>query len=230
MSKKILIQSIPPLKYLGRKDSKDLRDLNYLIKDKLNLTPNVTVKYWDDSVWSGDQGQTSQCVGYAWAHWIEDGPVLHSGPHPKIQPLIIYNGAQQNDEWSGPPPVYDGTSVRGAAKWLKLQNKISSYLWAFDLQTLIDTVLTKGPVVVGTDWYNNMFYPDRNGFIKVTGYYVGGHAYDINGVDTVNKFFRIKNSWGKNWGKQGHAYISFTDMNRLIRLGGEVCLAIENTF
>ena len=229
MSKKILMQAIPPVKDLGRKDSKDLRDLNYLIKDKLELkSPIITSKYWEDTIWSGDQGQTPRCVGYAWAHWIEDGPILHTGPHPKISPLNIYNGAQQNDEWSG--TNYDGTSVRGGAKWLKSQNKISSYLWAFDLQTLINTILTKGPVVVGTDWYNDMFYPDKNGFIKVSGFYVGGHAYDINGVDTINKFFRIKNSWGKSWGKQGHAYISFTDMSRLIKLGGEVCLAVENNF
>lgn len=141
---------------------------------------------------------------------------------------MIYSGAQTMDEWPG--ENYNGTSVRGGAKYLKSLGKINSYLWAFDVQTLINTVLTVGPVVVGTNWYYNMFYPDKNGIIRLGGRLVGGHAYEINGVDTVKKQFRIKNSWGKYWGLQGRAYISFTDMSRLIKEGGEVCLAVENVF
>jgi len=81
--------------------------------------------------------------------------------------------------------------------------------------------------VVGTNWYYGMFYPDRNGLIKVKGGLAGGHAYVVNGVDTKNKLFRIKNSWGKSWGIQGRAFISFNDMARLIREQGEICLATE---
>jgi C1A family cysteine protease len=113
---------------------------------------------------------------------------------------------------------------------LRTTNRISSYLWTYDINVLINTVLTKGPVVVGTKWYSSMFTPDRNGVIRVLGRVAGGHAYVINGVDRNTKLFRIKNSWGKTWGKSGHAYISFTDMARLIRENGEVCLAIENKF
>ena len=75
-----------------------------------------------------------------------------------------------------------------------------------------------------------MFYPDRNGTIRIGGKLAGGHAYVINGVDTRTKLFRIKNSWGRTWGQQGHAYISFTDMTRLINERGEICLAVENNF
>jgi C1A family cysteine protease len=84
-----------------------------------------------------------------------------------------------------------------------------------------------GPVVVGTNWYNGMFYPNRNGLIKISGRIAGGHAYVINGVNTVTRLFRIKNSWGQSWGQSGHAYISFTDMERLIRERGEICFAVE---
>ena len=216
---------------LGRGESKDDRDWNYLISDHLpnimTLT-KITQKYWDDNIWWGDQGNTPQCVGYAWAHWIEDGPILHNGLHPVVNPTTIYKEAQKIDEWPG--ENYNGTSVRAGAKYLKNINKIKSYLWAFDLTTMINTVLNVGPVVVGTNWYYNMFFPDRNGVIKISGGLMGGHAYEINGVDTTKQLFRIKNSWGRRWGIQGRAYISFTDMGRLIKENGEVCLAVENKF
>jgi hypothetical protein len=215
---------------LGRHYVEDIRDTNHLIVDAFPKTvTNLTSKYWDDNSWWGDQGNTPMCVGYAWAHWIEDGPITHvSNTHPVVAPDLIYHEAQKVDEWPG--ENYDGTSVRGAAKYLRTAGKISSYLWAFDVNTLINTVLNIGPVVIGSNWYNNMFYPDGSGLIRVAGRLAGGHAYVINGVDTKTQRFRIKNSWGRSWGQQGHAYISFTDMSRLIRENGEVCLAVENRF
>ena len=84
--------------------------------------------------------------------------------------------------------------------------------------------------MVGTNWYVGMFYPDKNGLIKISGGLAGGHAYVINGVDTKKQLFRIKNSWGRSWGISGTAYISFANMQRLIAEDGEVCLAVENRF
>jgi hypothetical protein len=194
-------------------------------------TPTVgtlTSKYWDDNSWWGDQGNTPECVGYAWAHWIADGPITHSGVQPPISPDLIYHQAQLVDEWPG--TNYDGTSVRGGAKYLNNSGKIGNYYWAYDVPTMVTTLLTIGPVVIGSNWYNNMFYPNSNGLISIGGGIAGGHAYVINGVDTVTRLFRIKNSWGQSWGKQGHAFISFDDMTRLINENGEICLAIENNF
>jgi len=217
---------------LGRVYIEDKRDLNYLIKNnqrtlqQISTPPKVlTQRYWDANGWWGDQGNTPQCVGYSWSHWLEDGPVQQSGIPPIIKPFDIYKNAQKLDEWYG--ENYDGTSVRGAVKYLKNIGKVKSYYWAFDVQTLSETILKLGPVVVGTNWYNGMFYPNKNGLIKIGGQMVGGHAYLINGVDTKTKQFRIKNSWGKSWGKGGHAFISFNDMSRLIKENGEICLAIE---
>jgi Papain family cysteine protease len=216
---------------LGRIHSVDVRDLNYLIVNHLPQAFSVTTKtsqYWQDNIWNGDQGNTPMCVGYAWAHYIEDGPITHSGTHPVVSPVDIYNGAQRLDPWANIP--HDGTTVRAGAQYLKNNSKISSYLWAYDVNTLANTVLNVGPVVVGTNWYYNMFFPDRTGRIRVGGYLAGGHAYDINGVDMKAQLFRIKNSWGTSWGQSGHAYISFSDMAYLIKQNGEVCLAVENQF
>lgn len=212
----------------GRIIIPDEKDKNYLIASLIKKAPIRTSRYWLSDQWYGDQGNTSECVGYSWAHWIEDGPVIHDGIPPIIKPEVIYKEAQKIDDWPG--ENYDGTSVRAGAQYLLNSGKIQGYYWAWDINTLIDAVLTKGPVVVGTYWYSTMFYTDIRGYIKVGGYVVGGHSYMINGIDTVLRVFRIKNSWSKGWGKKGHAFISFDDMERLIKNNGEVCLAVENNF
>ena len=216
---------------LGRQYVEDNRDSNFPIEGlleaavKINPLPKITSRYWDDNGWWGDQGKTPQCVGFAWAHWLEDGPIPQSGVAPIISPKIIYEGAQRLDEWPG--ENYNGTSVRGGVKFLQQQGKISNYFWTTNIDTLIDTILMLGPVVVGTNWYTNMFYPNSLGIISATGRIAGGHAYVVNGVDTTKKLFKIKNSWGRRWGKMGSAYISFNDMSKLLREYGEVCIATE---
>lgn len=224
-----------PELFLGRTYVKDERDKKYLInnhlrlliksKNKTNPRLKIKSKYWDDNGWWGNQKNTPHCVGYSWAHWVDDGPIKHLGRKPFVNPKIIYENAQKLDQWPG--ENYAGTSVRGGVKYLQKIGRVKNYYWAYDVNTLITTVLNIGPVVVGTNWYRGMFYPDKNGLIKISGPVMGGHAYVINGVDIVKKQFRLKNSWGRKWGKSGSAFISFNDMSRLIKERGEICLATE---
>lgn len=220
---------------LGRREATDRRDSLYPIEPLVPARIEVrNHRYWWPMGWWGDQGRFPHCVGYAWVHYLEDGPVTHlrkigrtkeNRPVPLWHPADIYQQAQKIDEWSG--ENYDGTSVRAGAKILQTRGLISEYRWAWDVDTLIDTVLYLGPVVVGTWWYNNMFYPNKEAFISVGGARAGGHAYMVNGVNKTRQIFRLKNSWGRNWGRRGHAYITFKDMARLISEDGEVCIATE---
>ena len=230
---------------LGRHYSRDERDNKFLTARYLlnRKFPRIRAhRYWNSNRWWGDQGGTSQCVVYSWAHCIERPntaitPWRSEGGHELSwgswrftgqQPLInldkAYNWAQRNDEWPGTD--YDGTSVRAGAKYLHKHGHIESYTWAYDVYTVVHAVNTVSPVVAGTLWTIDMFVPDKHGFIEPTGDSVGGHAYLIDGVSNRNKFFRIKNSWGKNWGRGGFARITFDNFDKLLLAHGEACLPI----
>ena len=217
-------------KRLGRLIVKDERDIKFQIKSLLpKEMPGITYKYWWTNGWWGNQGETPHCVAYSWTHWLASGPKTQKnsrkGGVAPFDTTYLYNEAQKVDDWEGED--YDGTSVRAGAKILKANGFISEYNWAWDLDTTVKTLLTLGPVVVGTWWTYDMSFPDKDGVIKSTGAKLGGHAYLLDGVNVNKKMFRIKNSWGRNWGKKGFAYISFSDMESLIKDYGEVCLAKE---
>lgn len=205
------------IRKFGRIHSLDTRDRDFLIAEREVLEG---VKNWREGDYSGDQGETPMCVGYATAHWLSGFPVKQY-----LNPAGIYKLAQFLDGIKGED--YEGTTVRGAAKVLASLGLIKEYRWGFTLNALISTVLNDCPVIVGTNFYTGMMEPSTSGLIKATGVVEGGHAYLISGVSTKTQRFRMKNSWGTSWGKDGHAWIKFSDMERLISEDGEICLAIE---
>lgn len=181
--------------------------------------------HWDGGLWY-NQGSYGVCVGASWSHWIEDGPVTQPGT---VNPIDLYREIVKVDEWpqNDNGDLYFGSSVRAGAKVLQTKGLISEYRWAWDAKTVADTVLGKGPVVVGSNWYSGMFKTDSDGFVNLTGSREGGHAWIINGYNANRRVFRAKNSWGRNWGVNGRFLLRFDDLERLIDEDGEACLAVE---
>jgi hypothetical protein len=213
----------------GRLEVIDHRDLNYSISSLLMNAPMITERFWWDDGWWGIQGDRPYCVPFSWSHWIEDGPVIQDSIMGRRKPLFnpnnFYDACQFVDQWPG--ENYAGTSVRAGAKILQKAGIITEYRWAFNIDEIIMTLLTLGPMVVGTPWYYKMQFPNKHGLIRSKGRAMGGHAYILNGVDIEREYFRIKNSWGREWGDNGHAYISFRDFDKIFKRGGEACIANE---
>lgn len=182
-------------------------------------------RYWYPNGWWGDQGSTNQCTAYAFTHWLKDGPVTQVEYEPNPYPL--YKEFQKHDPW-GERATDDGSTISAGAEVLHAMGFISSYYWSNDGDTILAAVLSVGPVVIGIPWYTGMFYPDENGIIHVTGRIEGYHAIPVNGINLDADKVRLKNSWGKFFGRGGHCYLSVADFRKLVSdRWAEAMLAIE---
>ena len=219
---------------LGRRVAKDERDMKHLARRALpEAEPPRHFTYW----WHGNrlnQGNTGTCVAHGCVHLVENSPVLPPGT---LNPFDLYREIVLLDEWSQNDFEADGTienmqfgsSVRAGMKALQARGLISEYLWAWDVETAARWVWAKGPLVMGTDWTEDMFDPDPTSyFIEPTGSVAGGHAYVIDGVNMKQKKFRMLNSWGTGWSKRGVAFMSFDTVASLLERDGECAMAVES--
>ncbi len=216
---------------LGRKAPPDRsKDREHLLPHR-SLLWGSTYRFWS-SYGVLDQDGTSQCVAYSGFKYLTTGPVLNR--RPAQTPEQIYRECLQVDEWPG-EDFDGGTSVRALFKVFQTLGYVDEYQWAFDVETVVAHIISKGPVVMGTNWYTNMFMPhNKTGYLDINGNLDGGHAYLLCGADknrhnpdkTIGAV-RMINSWGYGWGQRGRAWITFHDLDRLIKEDGEACVAHE---
>ena len=169
-----------------------------------------------------DQGDTPHCVGFASAHWEGadpvEGAVTNSTGHD------IYYLCKIKDGETG---AEDGTYVRTAAAVLKSLSRLDAYYFADNITQIRDWLRTFGSVIMGTDWLEDMFYPDNDGYVNVSGSVAGGHSYIVLGDLTTEEAFLCQNSWGSEWGIGGRFKVKWNDMAQLLAAQGEACGAAE---
>lgn len=169
-----------------------------------------------------DQGQHGYCVGFAAANWEQNRPTYT--PVTNQTGIDLYMACKKVD---GMPGV-EGTYDRALMKVLVSQGRVSTYHWAQSSAELKDWILSTGPVLVGTNWYEGMFDPDTGHVIHLTGSVAGGHEYLVRGYDHARDAYRIRNSWSANWGDNGEAWLRAADLGRLVFAeGGDACAAVE---
>ena len=203
---------MPGLGYRFQPDERDkAHPLRMAARREVGELPKS--KYW----WTRfplDQGDTPMCVGFATRQFLSSSPVPDiSGPGAEE----IYAGARRLDEWPG--ENYEGTSGRGAMKFLQSIGYIEEYQWTWDIKQAMEFVLLHGTLLLGIKWTKDMFTPDGHGIIHPTGKDAGGHEVLVRGVDRTRGLFQILNSWGADWGTNGRAFILGEDLDKFLGSG-----------
>ena len=181
-----------------------------------------------------DQGQTPECVGFSAAHDLaaEPGRVSHVTADLAHQ---IYLEARRDDEWPGED--YEGSSVLGGSRALSKLGYTGVYRWAGEggSDAADDVALSLsyvGPVVLGTDFLDDMF-DLVDGVFVVSGAVAGGHAYLARWI-AVTKSMKERhlgtdrgirdepliggpNSWGLSWGNRGEWAMWLSDLRKLLK-------------
>lgn len=219
----------------------DERSRNYPIREVIReASPRRRNKLWRVGPVT-DQGSEGACVGHGWTTEALATPVAVdlnriSADVPRIPNSFaqyIYESAKKVDYWPGED--YSGTSVLGGAKAMQSVGLLKEYRWAFSIQDVIDSILTKSPVVLGMNWYEGM-YEAPNGVLSVSGPLVGGHCLTavgysveykgLGGEDTII----LRNSWGPSWGKNGLAEIKVSELEALLMDNGEACVPTKRSY
>jgi len=209
---------------LDRLESFDERSRDFPIRALLDMSKQPRSYSWGCNAWL-DQGREGACVGFAWGHELAARPFVVSNVDNNLA-KNIYRVARTLDEWPG--ENYEGTSVIAGAKAVQKirPNAMSGYRWAFGIDDVIQTLGYFGPVILGINWYNDMYTPDAAGFIRPTGSRVGGHAILARGVSISRRVVKLRNSWGSDWGMIGDCLITFEDLDKLLRERGEACIPV----
>ncbi len=131
----------------------------------------------------------------------------------------LYSWASYNDQWPGGwPPEDTGSSGIAVAKAAVASGEGGVYEWEFRGADGIVQNIQEGRVMsIGTWWYEGMFNPDSKGQIRPTGMKAGGHQYIARGYDESTDRVLIR-CW---WGSFRDAWISRTDLDALVRDGGD---------
>lgn len=181
-----------------------------------------------------DQGSDGACVAYSLGHELVARPAEVEGITDRWMVENVYYEAQRNDPWEGgaypgASPFYHGTSVLAGVKVLHKKGFFKEYRWGFSLNDVLNGVGHNGPAVIGVNWYDGMMLPDSSGYIRPTGRVAGGHAVLLRAVNVRERRVTIRNSWGKWWGMDGDAYMTFDDLGRLLSEYGEAVFLVGRT-
>lgn len=218
---------------LGRIAATDARDHRAAsVLRSLGVLPATTLPtsraWWMPTTLPMNQGESPQCVAYASTGLLLASPVRNSAHLPT--PDTIYFNAQRLDEIPG--EQYDGTTARGAMKYLADQGYISRYVWAWDIATIEAWVLAVGPMLLGINWYSSFDWPTvtaRQNWLRIapTARIRGGHEVLVYAANRTQAKIGIMNSWGRSYGNNGRVWMPYETLDRLLQEDGDAVTPTE---
>lgn len=196
----------------------------------------TTSKLWTPGPNLLDQLDTGHCGGMAAANEAQASPVRVRNVDTGWGHAYYYEIKDRKlDPWGRE----EGTSTQAVMNLGRIRGLWAGYAWGFDIS---DTYrqLEVGPVLAGTSWLTNMFYPNPDGVISATGRDEGGHLWCVIGRyrnyrgpatgKTYGPALKIRNSWGP-WGLRGSAVIPEADAAHVIYgLDGECGVPLQRAF
>ena len=214
---------------LGRHVNHDERSFDFPFAARPEAAATVKTVSWQRRVPIFDQGQLGSCTGNAAAGWVGADDSLRSGLVTvdgagvnEDLAVALHGEATQIDPYKGTyPPTDTGSDGLSVAKALKARSLIDSYTHGFSTTDLV-TALQSTPVLIGIPWYDNMFNPDKDGFVYIGGAVAGGHEVCVVGYDDEGKFIVFANSWSTSWGVDGYGKMSLSTLTQLLSQDGDV--------
>jgi hypothetical protein len=213
---------------LGRHVHHDPRNREHAIARTVALPQDVR---WRRRGAKLNQGNVGACTAFTGAHAMNTEPVraaVHRRTLTDADALDIYSKATVRDAIDGQyPPDDTGSTGLAVCQELQARGLITSYEWAFGHEAGV-AALAHGPLMQGTYWTEQMFWPDPDGRVRPTGSDAGGHEYLWLGLEIVSRLMPSKNrswffnSWGPTYGKSGYFYMTWEDHAALLARDGDL--------
>lgn len=206
---------------LGRLINHDPRSRNFPApRSLLTMSPIIHRRYGRVL----NQGSLGSCTGNALVQAKNMQRLRKKGErlYTQTDAVAIYAAATAIDPWEGTyPPEDTGSDGLSVAKVAHSMGYISGYSHCFGIQHAREA-LRKVPLLVGTVWMSQMFYPDDRGFVHPQGFAEGGHEYVLMGDNPQREELTFLNSWGPEWGSHGRFKMSYESFDYLLRQHGDV--------
>ncbi len=205
----------------GRIVQHDPRSLNF----RASVAPLPRSVLWGHHAPVLDQGTLGSCTGNAAAQLINTDAFAASRPKGYLtekDAVRLYSMATKLDDGPGNyPPDDTGSSGLAVAQAGRKLGYFGSYGHAFGFDHFC-AALQLQPLLLGTNWYESMMTPNKDGLVTVNGQVAGGHEFLALGVDYAKSQITCLNSWGAGWGANGRFTLGFASMRRLLAEQGDV--------
>lgn len=206
---------------LGRYPSFDPRSTAFPMRAVLGPTSGIP---WEKRVWTPgpilDQGRSSHCVAFGMTAELNATPVIDNDNSDEAHAFFAEVKAEDvamGNVWN------NGASVLAGAKAAHRLGRIGTYRWGYSVEDVVDCLVRKGPVILGTPWYDEMFRPEPSGRVRLRGDYKGGHCWVALGYwpagrlpGITDQAIECQNSWGSSWGKGGRFFLTLPDLATLL--------------
>jgi C1A family cysteine protease len=219
-------------------DNRDWKVSQVLSRSVAAPLPN-SIDYTDRMPEVRDQGSLGACVGFASTEMKTAQEVVDILVKQLYSPLFIYWQRENTGEGMtlrdamkilaefGVCPENDlpynkfmasHSTITDYQKARAKNYTIQAYARLESVEDMRRSLVEHGPFIIAVPVYDSFFITPDTGVVPMpntaTEKCQGGHALVVIGYDDSTQMFKFKNSWGKDFGKGGYGYLSYTFVNQ----------------